>query len=308
MASSTCYWQWVAISAVILFLASPVSAQLGDQLASYTGRNASGYLEPLVNAFGADLNAGLYHSAYIPKGGFHVSLEMLFMSAYFTDEDRTFAATTESGFRPEQTIEAPTVVGSQKAVYVDGNAGTRFAFPGGFNLNSFSFAVPQLRIGSIYGTEALVRFAFWNTGDSYIGEFDLYGVGLRHSVSQYLGANFPIDAAIGAFWQRFSMGDNERGDEIVTAEAVSVGLHMSKRFGMLEPYGGLSYDLFSVDVSYKGDTPEDKIQLGLETDDFIHMTLGFSFNVSFVSAFGQYNIGAQNAFALGLAFQYGASR
>jgi hypothetical protein len=289
---------------VILFLASPVSAQLGNQLSSYTGRNASGYLEPLVDAFGADLNAGLYHSARIPQGGLHLSFELLFMSVRFSDADKWFMATTEQGFRPETTMKAPTVVGSKKAVYVDGESGTRFAFPGGFDLDSFDFAVPQLRVGTLLGTEAIFRFALFYTGDSGdLGSFNLYGLGLRHSISQYFD-KLPIDVAVGTFWQRFTMGENERGDDLVEAEAFTVGLNVSKQFSFFEPYAGFSYDNFAVDLSYVGDTAEDNIDMSLDSDDNYRGTFGAAFNFGFFAAHGEYNIGGQDAFAIGLALRY----
>ena len=304
MKVTTCLTRGVALCVLVLFLASPVSAQLGNQLSSYTGRNASGYLEPLVDAFGADLNAGLYHSARISRGGLHLSLEFLFMSVRFAESDKTFMATTEQGFRPEQTTEAPTVVGSKHAVYVDGESGTRFAFPGGFDLDSFDFAVPQLRIGSLYGTEALFRFALLYTGDNgELGSFNLYGLGLRHSISQYLD-NFPIAASVGAFWQRFSMGENERGDDLVKAEAFTLGLQVSKRFSWFEPYAGISYDNFDMDLSYVGDTEEDDIDMSLDSDNHYRGTLGATINIAFLAAHGEYNIGGQDAFAIGLALKY----
>ncbi len=226
------------------------------------------------------------------------------MTVRFSDSDKTFMATTEQGFRPEQTTEAPTVVGSQKAVYVDGESGTRFAFPGGFDLDSFDFAVPQLRIGSFYGTEALVRFALLYTGDSgELGSFNLYGLGIRHSVSQYLG-NFPVDMAVGAFWQRFAMGENERGDDLVKAEAFTVGLQVSKRFSWFEPYAGISYDDFNMDLSYVGDTEEDNIDMSLDSGDHYRGTLGATINIAFLAAHGEYNIGGQDAYAIGLALKY----
>lgn len=304
MAFATGLKKWVGLSALLLFLASPVSAQLQDQLTSYTGRNASGYLGPLVDAFGADLNAGLYHSAYVPNGGFHISLELLFMSAVFNDEDRTFLATTEGSFSPEQTTEAPTVVGSRRAVYVDGDANTHFAFPGGFELSSFNFAVPQLRIGSIYGTEAMFRFAFFYTGNASLGDFNLYGLGLRHSISQYMAVSFPVDMAVSAFWQRFSMGDDSKGDDLVSTEAFTAGIQVSKKLAMWEPYVGMSYDLFSGNVTYRGGTAEDVVDLSFESNEHLHMTFGLSFNMAFLVAHGEYNIGAQDAFALGLVVQH----
>ncbi|UCH83473.1 MAG: hypothetical protein JSW50_13600 [Candidatus Latescibacterota bacterium] len=290
--------------AVLLILTAPVSAQLRDQLSAYTGLNATGYVEPLVDAFAADLSAGLFHSAYIPEGGLQLGLEILFMSVAFSDEDRTFRAITEGGFYPEQITDAPTVVGQREAVYVDGDGGTQYAFPGGFDVGSLSLVVPQLRIGSLYGTEALIRFALYYTGGAGVSKPTLYGIGGRHSVSQHLGTGFPIEMALSAFWQRFSVGDDERSDDLVTSDALSVGIHLSKTFGAFEPYTGVSYESFSTRVYYEGDSPDDVIDLTFETDEHVRMTLGLSLNVAFMTAHGEYNFGGQNSLAVGLALHH----
>ena len=303
MGSWTCRINWVGLTALILLWASPASAQLEDQLSSYTGRNAYGYLEPLVDALGADLHAGLYHSARIPERGFHIGLEVTFMSARFSEADKTFTAVTENGFQPEQSTEASTVVGPREAVYVDGESGTQFAFPGGFDLESFDFAVPQLRVGSLYGTEALIRFGLMYPGDDNLGDFNLYGVGIRHSVSQYF-SDLPVDVAVGATWQWFSLGENERGGSIVSAQAWSVGFQTSKRFSWLEPYAGVAYDDFGLDLSYTGDSADDSIEMSLDSQDHLHATLGLSVNVSFAVVQAEYNIGGQDTIALGLALGY----
>lgn len=293
----------VCLLALIAFFGSPASAQLGARLSSYTGRNAPGYLEPLVDALGADLNAGLSHSARIPKGGFQISLEVAVMSARFSDADRTFRAVTEGGFAPETSIEAPTVIGPQEAVVVDGESGTHFWFPGGFNLRSFDFAAPQLRVGSLYGTEALIRLGFLHSSSEDIGNFSLYGFGVRHSISQYVNRS-PIDIAVEAYWQRFTVGDKERGGDLLSAEAWSAGVQMSKRLKWLEPYGEVAYDDFGLDLFYKGSSPEDAIAMSLDSGDHFRMTLGLSVNVSFFLVYGEYNSGGQDAFALGLALGY----
>ena len=303
MGSRTSLKKWAGLSALILLLASPVSAQLESQLSSYTGRNAPGYLKPLVDALGADLYAGLYHSARIPERGLEIALEMTFMSARFSEADKTFIAVTENGFQPEQSTEASTVVGPREAVYVDGDSGTRFAFPGGFDLRSFDFAVPQLRVGSLYGTEALVRFGLMYSGDADLGDFRLYGLGIRHSVSQYFNG-LPVDVAVGVAWQRFSLGKNERGGSLVSAQAWTVSLQTSRRFSRLEPYVGVAYDDFGLDLSYQGDSTADRIEMSLESEDHFHMTAGLSVKMGFTTLNGEYNIGGQDAFALGLAVGY----
>jgi hypothetical protein len=298
--SRTCLSRAVGLSVLVLLLATSAFAQLAEQLKSYTGRNASGYFEPLIDALAADLHAGTYHTARVPEDGFHVSLEIVFMSALFSDADKTFAAVTESGFRPDTTVQAPTVVGTREAVRVDGLSGTSFHFPGGFDLSSFEFGIPQLRLGAIWGTEATIRFGLIRVGGSKLGEMTLYGFGARHSISRYFD-HFPVDIAAGGFWQRFLLGENERGGDLVSARAWTVGLQASRRFAWLEPYVGVAYDDFSLDLSYEGDSADDRIDMSLDSNDHYHMTLGLSVNVLFAVVHGEYSIGGQEAFAVGLA-------
>jgi hypothetical protein len=297
-------------TAMFLFQAIPAQAQLEENLSAYTGRNAEGYFSPLVDAFAADLTAGTFHSAYIPRRGLHLSLELRAMSVYFSDDERTFMATTEGLFVPETTTEAPTVVGSSDVLWIEGNAGTHYAFPSGFDIRSFSTLVPQLRVGAVYGTEAVFRYAYFDAGNALLGDlrFDLYGVGLRHSVSQYMN-DFPIDVALSWFYQRFTLGERERSDDLVSAKTLSIGLQVSKRFKMLEPYAGLAYDRFSLDASYERE-PGDQVDLSFGWDDILQLTLGLSFDLAFLNVHGEYNIledhfsVRQSAFSVGVALQY----
>ncbi|MFH1754585.1 MAG: DUF6588 family protein, partial [Candidatus Latescibacterota bacterium] len=110
--------------------------------------------------------------------------------------------------------------------------------------------------------------------------------------------------------QRFSMGRNERGDDLVTAEAFTAGLHVSKRIGEFEPYATIAYDAFSMDVEYVArvileDTLElDDVHFSYNASENYHVTMGLSYHLAFMVAHGEYNIGGQNALSFGLAFQY----
>ena len=51
---------------LLLLAASPASADaIGDQLSAYGEENATGYLQPLVDAIGCEINSGLFHTATI---------------------------------------------------------------------------------------------------------------------------------------------------------------------------------------------------------------------------------------------------
>jgi hypothetical protein len=288
-------------------LAVPAAAQVEDQLSAYLGRNATGYLQPLADAFGAGLNDAFYRTAYIPETAVRVSLEVLVMGVTFSDDDRTFRATTEQGFAPETTVDAPTIVGPGEAVIVPGQGGTSYAFPGGFDLNSFGLAVPQIRLSSFKGTEAVFRYIAVNTGDAELGDLSLYGIGARHSVSQYFDEDFPVDIAAGFLWQSFSVGENEAGDDLIATSAFTAGVQGSKRlpagFATVEPYTALSIDTFKMDVAYEADVGEEEVDVDLdfERSTSLHWTVGLSLNLVAVAVYGEYNVASQNSFSFGVA-------
>lgn len=281
---------------------APVPAEIDDQLSAYTNKNAEGYLAPLADAFGSSLNSGLFRSARIPEG-VHVSLEMMAMVVFFGDDDRTFRATTEGNFLPEQTVDAPTVVGSGNSFPVTGNGGTTYIFPGGFDLHRFGLVVPQLRVGSFMGTEALLRYFALETGDDDLGKLSLFGFGVRHSISQYLGPIPLLDLSAGFFWQKFKLGENDRGDDLLSSTAFSIGVQASKDFGIVQPYAGLSMDYFSMDVEYDSDVSgiSEPISFDYSSDASARLTAGFALNFLFLHLNTEYNIANQNSLSFGVA-------
>jgi hypothetical protein len=290
---------------VLLAAGTCLAVEIEDQLSNYVGDNAEGYLGPLADAIGTDLNSGLYQSAYIPKNGRYFSVEFRVMSVLFSDDDRTFDATTPEGFTPEMTVEAPTIVGDGEAVEAVGEAGATNLFPGGFDLSSFSLAAPQLRFGSLYGTEALLRYFAIDVGDNEFGSLSLFGFGLRHSISQYFAEDFPVHLAGGFFWQTFKLGENNAGGDLVSASALTFGVQASKRFGQgiafVEPYAGLALDQFSVEASYE-DEGEELVDLDFGSDTTARLTLGIAGRFAILNYHMEYSLASQSSVSFGLAF------
>lgn len=296
----------------LLAVVSPVvvTADEGDvqgQISVYTGDNAVGYLQPLANALGAALNSGFGYSAYIPKTSFHVSVEAPVMGLFFEDDDRTFQATAESGFVPQPgttSYDVPTVVGGSEAVIADGQGGAQFAFPGGFDLNSFGLAVPQLRLSSIAGTEAVVRWAAFETGDNDLGNVDMFGIGGRHSVSQYFGENPPLDVAVGVLYQQLEIGENDFGNPFVDTSALTVQLQGSRRmpvgFMTFEPYGGVAYESLDLDVEY-ADSNDEAVAVSMEGENSFRFTVGAGLNFAAGQVWADYNFSDTSNFTFGLA-------
>jgi len=299
--------------ALLVCVATPLSAQIESQLSAYTGANATGYLQPLANAFGADLNCGIFRSASIPHLRPSLRLEVQVMSVFFGDDDKTFMAVTEHGFSPEQRVSAPTVVGSEKAVLVDGDGGTSYAFPGGFDLHSFALAAPQLRVGGLFGTEAIFRyFAIRVAGgdgeeNKDLGDINFFGFGLKHDISQYMPPGLPVDLSAGFFWQRLSIGENERGGHLMESNAFSIGVQASKKLAyFFVPYTGLSYDTHSMSVSYdtESDGTKKTENIDLDKTSTLHFTLGLMLNTPGMNIFGEYNIASLSSFSFGVGLGF----
>lgn len=286
----------VALVAGILFAGSAM-AQLEGNLSSYTGKNAEGYLKPLQEGFGAGLHDAIFRSAYIPRDGFNINVEFKGMIVNFSDEDRTFDAVTEDGVIPEQTIEAPTIVGDLDPVYAGSPTDPLAAFPGGLDMDRIALAAPQITVGSVAGTQAIIRYIAVETGDAEIGDVSLLGLGARHSISQYI-QNPPVDLAAGFMWQDFKLGD-----DLITATGFTFGVQGSKMIasGYLEPYLGLSYDSFSMSVDYESEVVDEKLSVDFDADSSLGITAGMGINLKVVHLHAEFSSASQTSFAFGLS-------
>jgi hypothetical protein len=295
----------VGVALVFLTLGSTAQGQVDDRLEAYTGRNATGYLAPLVDAFRSNLNSGLFHSAYVPVNGFHVGLEVNIMSTFFGDDSRTFLATTEAGFQPETTVKAPTVIGDKDAVIVDGDANTMFAFPGGFDVDNIYFSCPQITVGSWKGTELVGRLILFDTGIADLGRLSVWGGGIRHSLSQYIARLKPVDLAIAAYWQDADMV-NDDDEKVIDSRLSTISLQSGMRLNGFYPYLGVSVNWWKMDLTYGFDEDPDTApsQVGFRTDGDFQMTLGVSYQVGFVAAYGEYNLARQDTVAAGLSVNF----
>ncbi len=272
---------------------APVSAQdVEDIIGRYSGANADGYLQPLADVLSSALGSGWARSADI-QPGFHLRLSAIAAGAPIGDDARTFRATTEN-FNPEQTVDAPTIFGSPSTVSVDGAGGTRYVFPGGLDTDYMGTVIPQVTIGTVFGTEAMVRWFSFEVDEEF-GSVSQLGLGLRHDVDRYLGA-FPLELALGGYWQEFEVGD------AVQATATSVMLHGSWAASPLTLFGGLGYESASVDFTYTPEGASSGIDVALDGANSIRATFGAGLQLWIVGVFADYTIASQSAFTLGLEF------
>ena len=284
---------------VVVSAAPPALAQLSANLGALTAENTKGYLKPLSSALSGTLNSAVFQSGRVPKTGVNFTVGVRLMGVSFADDDRLYTPKDPPGFTGIASVQAPTIVGDTRAVLQPGQSGTGLYHPGGFAIDNFAIAVPQLEIGSVFGTRAVVRWISLNVGDADFGKIELFGIGAQHSISQHLPPGFPVDLAAGAFYQTFSIGD-----DLVKAKSLHLNVTGSKRYGVLEPYVGVGYDNLKLDASYTSTTsvPEQEIAVDFDREGNAHLTAGIQANLAFVKLHGELNLAAQIGAAVGVRF------
>ncbi len=283
-----------------VFLAGSSHAQLEANLGGLTQENARKYLKPLPDAFSGALNTAIFRTGHIPDNGISLRVGLEAVVVGFNDKDRTYRPAHPVGFvtlDQGEAVSAPTVIGDGDSRMVRGQAGTALYYPGGFDIGSLMIATPQLSFGYLYGTQAVVRFIAVDLGDVDLGEIQLLGLGLQHSVSRYFD-DLPLDLAAGFFYQSFRVGK-----DLIKSNALHFNVTGSRRFGVLEPYVGLGIDSYSMDVEYESglDTGNTDIKLSFDSKNSLHFTLGASLVLPVVQLHAEINQANSTAIAAGLS-------
>ncbi len=293
----------LATAALALALASPGFAQLSDNLSYLSAENVKGYLQPLPKALSATMNTAEFQSASIPFAGFNLTVGVHVMGATFADKDRTFTPVDPLGLG--FTGQAPTVIGGTQAGALTRSDHTAQMFPGGFDLSQFELAVPQIGIGSIMGTRAIVRWIQFDGGGTDLGKVKLLGIGLQHSLSHYIKKPLPFDLAVGAMYQTFQLGNNK----LIDVKAFHGEVTASKKMKLwVQPYVGLGYDTFSMETNYDykpagGGT--ESLHVKFDNENSFHGTAGILLGLPAVKLFAQVDAAAEMGAALGLRFGMG---
>ena len=271
---------------IALATSRPADAQKLPEIIEEVGADyAALYLQPLVNAFGADINSGLIHTAKVGGGTLPVDLFLgvKITSAFVPDIDRTLNITYETSYPfpapdgKEYTLpvifeinDGPTVFGEASPGEVTGRVrhtvhpgldgmentpddiviDSTIAFkvlPGLYDGPLAPVAIPHLSLGSVAGTEGVLRY-FPRVRHANYGYLEFVGVGLRHSVDQYIPA-LPFRIS-GHFMMQRLLISNTNKDEILKASSVVAGGAISKTFVFLTLYGGMQAEETLVEVNY----------------------------------------------------------
>ena len=283
-------------SVLICFSTVHAQNQVEDAIKQMSEGNATGYLQPFLNGFSANLNSGFSGSAKVDNE-FTIRIEAVAMASLLGEAQETFNALPPVPY-PQQRVKTATIFGDQGAA-VQGPEGLTYKFQNGqLNMDYFPLAVPQITIGNFYHTQLIFRFFALST-DSDVPDINLIGLGLRHGLSQYFD-DLPVDLAAGFFFQNFKVGD------IMNTSTIAVNGMASKEFGVFTIYGGAQYEYASMNLNYTfsgAATDEDsEVDFNFTSDNFGRAFIGFNLNLKFMHLRTDINIGKVTAASASIGF------
>jgi hypothetical protein len=293
-------WAGVLVAGLLLVTAVCRSqTDLEKALKQFDANGVKGYIQPLADLFGANMNAGFYHSAAIPTSGLHVALDFIAMGAQVGDDQKTYIATAPATFPQLRTA---TIFGD-KAALVTSTVDTSLHFKGIadgiISTSLLPLAVPQLTIGNIYGTQVSLRFiTVPSSTTKKLGTITLVGGGLRHSISQYL-PDLPLDLAGSVFYTRFSVGD------VIDFKSIAFGAQASKKFSVLALHGGVQYEKSTMNLTYNTVSllaTSPNVDISLDGANTFRLTVGAGIDLVVFHLFADANFGSITNFTAGVGF------
>jgi len=283
----------VLLPVLLILFSLQLSAQVGDRLTDLPKDELKGYATPLATWTGTYLNSGGYYSASVSKL-FGFKLSLVGMMIMVPDDQTTFTLTDDS--------ESATFFGDKGAA-IPGTRGYA-VYPPGINKTSVPAAMPQIAVSTL-GSEVMLRFIPETTIEDV--KVDLLGVGVKHSISQYIPL-IPVDIAVQVLYNKVSITSPELD---LSTTNLAFNAHASRSFGLVTLYGGLQYEQTSMDIDYtftgagfEGIDEDEKFSLSLDGDNNVRLTVGAALRLAVLVINADVNIGSQTAIVGGLNFEF----
>lgn len=299
----------VTLTLCLVWQAKSEDSSIEKAIKTFGANDVQGYVQPLADIFGANMGAGWYRSAEIPRSGFNISFNIVGMGSVISDEQKTYLANSPAGYA-QKTFETATIFGKDGGKVTDPPSGLSYKGTGGaINTAMFPLAALQVNLGSLYGTQFILR-GLPIPSVSGVPKITYVGAGVRHNVSQYLfaGDEPPVHVAFSGYYSRIAFGD------IITLNNFGVGPQISKRFAIIELYGGLAYESSSMKLSY---TPSISytdpltstansipVDISLDGANTFRGTVGVQLNLAVLHLHLDANFGSVTNFSSGIGFGF----
>ena len=250
---------------LFIFIAKPLFSQIEDRFSQLAENNAVEYAQPFATTLGTAINSNGYYSADIPAM-FSFSVSFRGMYIIIPESQKNFTPTfSEPGY--EATKTTATIYGDRGAAYAGPDG--YIVMPPGINQSGVPVAYPQVG-ASFLGTQVIVRY-LPKISIAENNDLSIIGVGIAHSISQYIPL-FPVDLAVQVLFNNIKISG------IMKMNNIAFNAHASKTLGPVTPYIGLQYEKTSLDLDYTYKADYQTGGTSLNTDQHITMTVDGSNN------------------------------
>jgi hypothetical protein len=252
----------------MLISADSFSQNLNVKLSKVSEDYAKAYVKPGIDGIGSNINSGFFNTAEVPFNKskpveFNFNFSLKFFGSFFPSSSRSFnlsytdSIETNGVSRQVQysVTNAPTIIGNTNEAIATGFftdngdiAPPQELIGGVLNTSVVPLFFPQFQFGTIYGTDAAIRFLpKINVGD--YGSFSFFGFAIRHNLDHYF-KNSPINFAIQAGYQINNI-DDDTDYRILSGTDYFVNFQASKNFtSLFTLYGALQLEKYEGEIDY----------------------------------------------------------
>lgn len=173
------------------------------------------------------------------------------------------------------------------------------------NPGIFPTIAPQLSIGTVYGTQATLRYIPKMRYINELGKIEYIAGGIQHNPLVWFNNPLPVDFSLAFFLQKITI------ENLAKTTSTAFGLNVSKPIGGFivgfTPYAGFLYEKTNMDVKYEyyidPNLPPIVLDFEIEGANKARFILGFNITFVGLNIYADYNFSKVNT--LNLSVLYG---
>lgn len=192
-------------------------------------------------------------------------------------------------------------VGGETINVTDGDGNT---ITGLIDSGIFPTVAPQLSLGTVYGTQATIRYLPPISVADEVGDLKYFGFGIQHNPAVWFASELPVNFSISYFTQKVEI------EEALEVTTDAYGLQVSKTFrsgtASFTPYVGYLRESSNMAVDYTFDfngIPA-QLQFDLEGENTDRFIVGTGLSLLGLNIFADYNFAEVSTFNFSLMYGF----
>ncbi|RNC80030.1 MAG: hypothetical protein ED557_12935 [Balneola sp.] len=311
---------------IAVLIANPTHAQVNEINAFLEAQEentralTTAYLAPLATGISTGLNSG-WNTKAAPSKTLNFSIQVRTALSAVPSSAQMFDANT-IGLQNVTVSpgESSTIAGTdtpgQTITDITGTYDP-IQVPQGSGFSYVPAAMIQANVGLVANTDITIRFIPETEIPDY-GDMSVFGVGIKHGISQYLPGLFPLDISIMAGYSQIDLNGyiSKELDQIVetTTSSYVVNALVGKSLPLISLYAGFGIQGGSIDIDMLGEYDVDNngsidytdpVSASLDSDANAHALAGFQFKIAILRIYGEVTLSEYTTFNAGVGIGFG---